>query len=145
VSKQHDWPLDRPAKRSLHPWFFSATRYVVVLFRDGAEAQRALHGLMQQGIPEHDVRLYPSAESLAILSRGHERSSLTKALVALTIDPKARHEYVDNAKAGGAALLLYSPTEEHADRLVRLLADYDYASFRYRGDHVEQTLLASTR
>jgi hypothetical protein len=135
MSERHDWPLERPAKGSLRPWFFSALGYVMVLFGDAEEALRAQHGLVQQGVPEDDVRLYGSQESLDILARlRNERSPLAKAVVALTIDRVARDRYVENAKAGGSALWLYAATEEHADRLLRLLSDYDYAFVRYYGE-----------
>ena len=34
-------------------------------------------------------------------------------------------------QGGGSALWLYTPTHESADRLIGLLADYDYVSWRY--------------
>jgi hypothetical protein len=141
MSGHHDWPLERPAKGSLRPWFFSAMGYIMVLFGDGEEAQRAQRGLVQQGIPEEDIRLYGSQASLDILSRlRNERSPLAKAIAALTIDRVARSRYMENAKAGGAALWLYAETDQDADRLIRLLADYDYETVRYYGDQGVTTI-----
>jgi hypothetical protein len=67
--------------------------------------------------------------------------AVSKALAALTADRAARRRYLDNAAAGGAALWLYAPTEEDADRLVRELADYDYRSLRYYGGHGIEDIL----
>lgn len=44
-----------------------------------------------------------------------------------------KEHYLDLAKAGGAALWLFLPTEAASNRLVRLLADYDYSYLRYYG------------
>jgi hypothetical protein len=141
MSGNHDWPLERPAKGSLRPWFFSAMGYVMVLFGDEEEARRAQQGLIQQGVPEDDIRLYGSQESLDILSRlRSERSPLAKAIAALTIDRVARSRYVENAEAGGAALWLYAESDQDAKRLIRLLADYHYASVRYYGDQGVTTI-----
>jgi hypothetical protein len=134
VTEPHDWPFEKRAKGSLRPWFFSAQGYLAVLFRDGEEAQRAQRSLLEHGVSEEDVRLYTSEQILGIVSRlQEERSSLAKAVAALTIDRAARERYLDNARAGGSALWIFAPAEGHADLLVRLLADYDYASVRYFG------------
>jgi hypothetical protein len=109
--------------------------YIAVLFQDGEEARRARQGLLEHGVPERDVRLYNSEEIPHIVSRlQEERSALAKAVAALTVDREAKERYLDNARAGGSALWLYAPTEEEADRLVRLLTEYDYASLRYYGE-----------
>jgi hypothetical protein len=135
MSEHHDWPLERPAKKSLRPWFFSAMGYVMVMFGDAEEARRAQRGLVQQGVPEEDIRLYGSQESLEILSRlRNERSPLARAVVELSIDRVARRRYMENAEAGGSALWLYAGSDDRADWLIRLLADYHYASVRYYGD-----------
>ena len=85
---------------------------------------------------------FTSAQILDTESRlGTERSLLAKALAALTADRAARETLPDNAAAGGAALWLYAPTEEDADRLVRELADYDYRSLRYYGGHGFEDIL----
>jgi hypothetical protein len=135
MSEPRDWPFERLAKGTVRPWFFSAMGYIAVLFQDGEEARRARQGLLEHGVPERDVRLYNSEEILHIVSRlQEERSALAKAVAALTVDREAKERYLDNARAGGSALWLYAPTEEEADRLVRLLTEYDYASLRYYGE-----------
>jgi hypothetical protein len=45
------------------------------------------------------------------------------AVAAFTADDAVKRLYLDTARAGGAALWLFSPTEEAANGLVRLLAD----------------------
>ena len=134
MTEPHDWPFEKPAKGTLRPWFFSALGYVAVLFRTGEEATQARAGLVQQGVPEDDTRLYTAEQILGTVARiQEERSSLAKAVAALTIDREAGERYLANARAGGAALWLFAPAEDQADRLVRLLSDYDYLSVRYYG------------
>jgi len=141
MTEPHDWPFEKPAKGTLRPWFFSAMGYLVVLLSDGEEARRAHRGLLEQGVPEQDVRLYGSEQILDVESRRQEeRSHLAKAVAALTVDHAARSRYLDNAKAGGAALWLCAPTEDQADRLVRRLAECDYAAVRYYGDDGVETI-----
>jgi hypothetical protein len=135
MPEPHDWPFEKSASGSLRPWFLSAEGYLSVLFGAGDEAVRARDGLVGQGVAAEDVRLYPAEEILRIVARIRaERSALARAVAALTIDPDARERYLDTARVGGAALWLFAPTAERADRLVRLLSDYDYASARYYGE-----------
>jgi hypothetical protein len=58
-----------------------------------------------------------------------------KAVAALVADPDAKRRFLDNAWTGGAALWVVARTRDRADHLVQLLADYDYSSLRYYGDH----------
>jgi hypothetical protein len=134
VSEPRDWPLEQPAEGRLRPWYLTATGYLVVLFRDPAEAQRAHRGLVEADVPEDEVRLYESEEILRNLARlRQERSILAKAVAALVADPEAKQRFMDNARTGGAAVWLIAPTKDRADQLVGLLADYGYWSMRYYG------------
>jgi hypothetical protein len=134
VSEPRDWPLEQPADRTVRPWYLTATGYLVVLFRDPAEAQRAHRGLVDAHVPEDEVRLYESEEILRNLARlRQERSILAKAVAALVADPDAKQRFLDNARTGGAAMWLVAPTKDRADHLVGLLADYGYSSMRYYG------------
>lgn len=145
MTQPHDWPFEKPAKGTLRPWFFSAMGYLAVLFGDDEEGQRALHGLLQRGVPEDDARLYTSGQILGILAHiREERSALAKAVAALTADPGAKKRYLENAEAGGSALWLFAPTEEQADMFVRLLADYNYVSARYFGHDGVQEIVRDT-
>jgi hypothetical protein len=58
---------------------------------------------------------------------------VAKAVAALVADPGAKQRFLDNARAGGAALWLVAPTRDRADQLVVLLADYSYSSLRFYG------------
>ena len=51
----------------------------------------------------------------------------------MTADATAKEQYLNNPKKGGAALWLFSPTEETSNRFVQLLADFDYSYLRYYG------------
>jgi hypothetical protein len=136
MSETHDWPMERTARGpNRRPWIFSATGFVGVLFRDAAEAQRARDGLMKDGVPDGDIRLYLAEEILANEERFmEERSLLAKAVAASFGDSEGRRIYLENAEAGGAALWLYAPTDRDAKRLLHQLADYKYFSLRYFDD-----------
>jgi hypothetical protein len=135
MTESHDWPFEQPAGGSLRPWYLTATGYLVVLFSDLQEAERARRGLVEAEVSEQDLRLYASEEILDILARlQKERSILARAVAALAADASARQRFLDNARTGGAALWLVAPTRDRADQLVGLLADYGYRSLRYYGE-----------
>jgi hypothetical protein len=135
MTESHDWPFEQSAEGSLRPWYLTATGYLVVLFSDPEEAERARDGLVDGRVAEHDLRLYTSEEILGILARlQKERSILARAVAALAADTSARQRFLDNARTGGAALWLVAPTRDRADQLVSLLADYGYSSLRYYGE-----------
>jgi hypothetical protein len=134
VSEPPDWPLEQPAEGTVRPWYLTATGYLVVLFRDPAEARRARRGLVERDVAPDEVRLYEPEELQRNLSRlQEERSILAKAVAALVADPEAKRRFMDNARAGGAAMWLVARTRDRADQLVGLLADYSYSSLRYYG------------
>jgi len=139
VTGPHDWPLEQPAKGTVRPWYVTAVGYLVVLFRDPEEAERARRDLQEHGVPEEDLRLYRAEETLRIWSRlEEERSVLAKAFAALVAERPARERYLGNARAGGSALWVFAPDRERANRVVGLLADRRYASMRYFGDDGEE-------
>ena len=136
MTQRQAWPFERPAEGTLRPWYLMASGYLEALFSDPEEAQRAQRGLLQHQIPQEELRLYRSEEILRILSQLEEaRSIVAKAVAALVADPDAKQRLLDNAWTGGAALWLVAPTRDRAGHLVQLLADYDYSSLRYYGDH----------
>ena len=84
---------------------------------------------------EGDLRLYDDEETLGIASRlQRERSILAKAIEEMVVDHRAEKRWLDNARAGGCLLFVFAPTREHANRIVGLLADYQYGSLDYFGD-----------
>jgi hypothetical protein len=136
VTEQRDWPPERSAKGSLRPWHDTAVGYLAVLFGDAEEAQRAQRGLQQRGVPEGDLRLYDGEETLRIAARlQQERSILAKAIKEIVVDHRAERRWLGNARAGGSLLFVYAPTRERANRMVGLLADYQYGSLDYFGEH----------
>jgi hypothetical protein len=135
VTNEHDWPFERPAQGSLRPWFLSATGYLFALFADADAAAQAREGLLEQDISDADVRLYSSEQILTIeAQRDRESTNLAKAIAAVTVDRAAKKLYLDTARAGGAALWIFAPSAEAANRFARLLADYHYVLLRYYGD-----------
>jgi hypothetical protein len=136
VSEQRDWPLEQSAEGALRPWHYAVGGYLAVLFEDPAEAQRAQRGLQQRGVPEGDLRLYDGQETLRIAARlQQERSTLAKAINEIVVDHQAEERWLSNARAGGSLLFPHAPSKEHASRIVRLLADSQYGSLDYFGEH----------
>jgi hypothetical protein len=135
MTESHDWPFEQSAEGSLRPWYLTATGYLVVLFSDPGEAERARRGLVDGKVADQDLRLYSSEEILGIVARlQKERSIVARAVAALAADASARQRFMDNAQTGGAALWLVAPTRDRADQLVSVLADYGYSSLRYYGE-----------
>jgi hypothetical protein len=136
VTEQRDWPPERSAKGTLRPWHDTAVGYLAVLFADPEEAQRAQRGLQQQGVSEGDLRVYDGEETLGIAARRQrERSILAKAIKEIVVDQRAEQRWLGNARAGGSLLFVFAPTKERANQMVGLVADYQYGSLDYFGEH----------
>ena len=136
MTEQRPWPPEQSAKGALRPWHDTAVGYLAVLFEDAAEAQRAQRGLQQRVVPEGDLRRYDGEETLRIAARlQQERSILAKAIKELVVDHRAEKRWLGNARAGGSLLFVSAPTRERATRMVGLLADYQYGSLDYFGEH----------
>jgi hypothetical protein len=135
VTEQRDWPPEQSAKGTLRPWHDTAVGYLAVLFADPEEAQRAQRGLRERGVPEGDLRLYGGEETLRMAARlQQERSFLAKVIKEIVVDHRAERRWLGNARAGGSLLFVYAPTKERANRMVGLLADYQYGSLDYFGE-----------
>ena len=136
MTEQRDWPPEQSAKGTLRPWHSTAVGYLAVLFADPEEAQRAQRGLQQQGVSEGDLRLYDGEETLRIAARlQQERSILAKAIKEIVVDHRAEERWLGNARAGGSLLFVFVPSKERANRMVGLVADYQYGSLDYFGEH----------
>ena len=136
MTEQRDWPPEQSAKGTLRPWHDTAAGYLAVLFEDAEEAKRAQRGLQQQGVPEGDLRLYDGEETLRIAARlQQERSILAKAIKEIVVDHRAEKRWLGNARAGGSLLFVYAPTRERASQMVGLVADHQYGSLDYFGEH----------
>ena len=134
MSDEHEWPFERAGDERTRPWFLSATGHLFAVFRDPEEAQRAERGLVAGGMSGTDVRIDPAAEILRReAERAIESSSLTKALTALTVDRDVYKQVLDVAAAGGSVLWARAPTDDRANHLIRVLADFDYELVRYYG------------
>ena len=134
MSPDREWPFEQAGDERTRPWFLSATGHLFALFINSEEAQRAEQGLVASSVPVAEIRIDPGAEIVAReAERAHESSSLTKALTALTADQDVYEQVLNAATAGGSVLWARAPTDDAANRLIRLLADYDYAFIRYYG------------
>jgi hypothetical protein len=136
VTERRDWAPEQSAKGILRPWHDTAVGYLAVLFEDPEEAKRAQRGLQQRGVPEGDLRRYDGEETLRIAARlQQERSVLAKAIKEIVVDHRAEQRWLGNARAGGSLLFIFAPTRERANRMVGLVADYQYGSLDYFGEH----------
>jgi hypothetical protein len=135
MTNERDWPFEKLAEGTVRPWFLSATGYLFALFEDASEGVRARQGLLDRNVPDGDLRLYDSEQILSLESRrSQERSPVTKAVAALTVDAAVRDLYLETARTGGSALWVFAPTDDAANRFIRLLADYDYVLLRHYGE-----------
>jgi hypothetical protein len=136
VTEQRPWPPEQSARGTLRPWHATAAGYLAVLFEDPEEAKRAQRGLPRRGVAEGDLRLYDGEETLRMAARlQQERSILARAIKEIVVDHRAEQRWLGNARAGGSLLFVYAPTKERANRMVGLLADYQYGSLDYFAEH----------
>lgn len=134
MTVEHEWPFERPGDDRVRPWFLAATGYLFAVFPDPEAARRAERGLVKGGVSEADVRINTAEQILSReAARSHESSNLTKALTTLTVDSDVYHAVMDAASTGGSMLWAYAPTDEDANRMIRLLADHGYVLLRYYG------------
>jgi hypothetical protein len=141
VAEPHDWPLEQSAQGTLRPLLSDVVGYLLVLFSDPEEAQRAQRALQDQGVPEGDIRLYDSEEILRIAARlQQEQSFLAKAINEVVVDHQLRERWAAAAREGGSHLWVYAPTRERATRLVKLLADCHYELLHYLGENGVETV-----
>jgi hypothetical protein len=102
VAEPHDWPLDQSARGTLRPLLSDVVGYLLVLFSDPEEAQRAQRALQDQGVPEDDIRLYDSEEIQRIATRfQQEQSFLAKAVNEVVVDHQVRERWSAAAREGG--------------------------------------------
>jgi hypothetical protein len=133
LSPEHDWPFEKATEGGVRPWFLSATGYLVVLFPNLARADKAKEALSRL-VSDGDMRLYDSEETLAIEGRRSDASSkVAKAVADLTADESMKDIYLSTTRAGGAALWIYAPDDDLANRVLRLLANHEYVHVRYYG------------
>ena len=50
MTEPRDWPLEQSAEGTLRPWYLTSSGYLMVLFRDRAEGQRAHQGLIERSV-----------------------------------------------------------------------------------------------
>jgi hypothetical protein len=125
-------PSSRPSK-------WRPQGYLVTILADAEEAKRAENALVQSGLAPRDVKLYESGEILA----NHEiymgrRSAAGKAVGAFVDDAEGRELYLGYAREGRCAMWVRIPNADDVSRVLRVLADYDYAHVRYYGQDTQQ-------
>ena len=146
MTEPHDWPAEQSARGTVRPWHYTTVGYLAAVFEDPEEALRAQRGLRDQGVPEADLRLYDAEQTLGIASRlQQERSIVAKAINEVVVDHPVRERWLANARAGGSQLWVHAPTKDRADRLVGLLADYQYLSLQYFGEDGVETVEGTVR
>lgn len=98
--------------------------YVLVAFKDKADAERARTLLVDGGYAEDEVELADS-ERFEQLTRQHLNSGSTVTRVFGT-EHESEARYLQLAKEGHVFLLAYSPTELDAERLMRVVQRFDF-------------------
>jgi hypothetical protein len=135
VTEQRPWPPEQSAKGTLRPWHDTAAGYLAVLFADPEEAQRAQCGLQQRGLPEGDLRLYDGEESCAS-RRACSRNAPSWPRQSRRLWSTTGQNSAGWATPGQAVpSFCLCPTKERANRMVGLLADYQYGSLDYFAEH----------
>jgi hypothetical protein len=138
------WPTGMsehdPAARD-RPLVFNPQGFLVAILEDADQAEQAKAALAAAGFAERDLRVYTSQQILDSWERFQaERSLAQRVAGAVTDDPDTIELYFGYARAGRAALWVYVPDDDDADRAVRGLADHRVLHFRHYGHNSQQDL-----
>jgi hypothetical protein len=120
----------------LHPKGF-----VVAILDDTDHAEQAKTSLTKAGFAEGHLRVYTSEEILDSREQFLAQRSLAGRVVgALTEDTEAIKLYYGYARAGSAALWVYVPDDDDANRAVRHLADHHVLHLRHYGHSSQEDI-----
>lgn len=98
--------------------------YVLVAFKDRADAEKARNVLTEGGYAEGEVEI-ADGERFEEMTRQHPSGgSMVTRILGTEHESEAR--YLQLAKEGHVFLLAYSPTELDAERLMRVVQRFDF-------------------
>lgn len=98
--------------------------YVLVAFKDKADAEKARGFLIEGGYAEGEVEI-ADAERFEEMTRQHLNGGRTVTRI-LGTEHESEARYLQLAKEGHVFLLAYSPTELDAERLMRVVQRFDF-------------------
>jgi hypothetical protein len=131
------WPTGMsdqdPAARA-RPLVFNPRGFLVAIFQDADQAERARTALARAGFAETNLRVYTSQQILDSWERFQAERSLPQRVAgAVTDDRGTIEQYFGYARQGRSALWVHVPEEADANRAVRALADHQVLHFRHYG------------
>jgi hypothetical protein len=116
------------------PLIFRPQGYLVSILVDEDEAARARAALIEAGLAEKDVWLYPGKQILVDRDKYlADRSALGTVVGALTDDGPGLDLYLAYARDGRCALWAHIPDENLVPLALRTLANHDCLHTRFYG------------
>jgi hypothetical protein len=114
---------ENPAKKKFPTSFgvFSPTGYVLIVFADDPNAEKALHALLQRGFNENDVTHYNRDEVMREFEESEEHAE-SPVQIGQEVDKVER--YLEFAKEGCGFLAVHAPAEEQAKLAVSIVRPF---------------------
>ena len=138
------WPTgmsDQDPVARDRPLVFNPQGFLVAILEDADHAEQARAALANAGFADRNLRVYTSQQILDSWKRFQaERRLAQRVAGAVTDDRDTIELYFGYARAGRSALWVHVPDDDHADRAVRGLADYQVLHFRHYGHDSQQDL-----
>jgi hypothetical protein len=121
--KTTDAKSEIPAKRKFPPSFgvFSPAGFVLMVFADEMNAEKARHALLQRGFDENDVTHHGTAEVMAELEKSGEHAN-NPVQIGQEVDKVNR--YLEFAKQGCGFLVARAPEEEKSMLAVSVVRSF---------------------
>jgi hypothetical protein len=115
--------LAGPAKKKFPTSFgvFSPTGYVLMVFADDANAEKARQALIQQGFPETDVTHYNRDEVIKEFDDS-EKHADDPVQIGQEVDKVDR--YLEFAKQGSGFVVVHAPAEEKSKLAVKVVRPF---------------------
>lgn len=115
-------PIKNPLS-STKVGFLYPRGYILVAFKDRADAESARAGLIDGGYAEGEVEI-ADPERFEQLTRQHLTDGNATRIFGTEHESEAR--YLQLAKAGHVFLLAHAPTDLDAERLIRVVQQFDF-------------------
>lgn len=100
---------------------FSPTGYVLMVFTDDMNAEKARQALMEHGFREGDVTHYDKDEVLAEFEKSEEHS-IEPTQIGQEVDKVDR--YLEYARQGAGFLVVHAPKDEISKRAVNIVRPF---------------------
>lgn len=100
---------------------FSPTGYVLMVFADDANAEKARQALLEHGFRDSDVTHYDKDEVQGEIERSEEHATDP---VQIGQDMEKVDRYLEFAKRGAGFLVVHAPEEELSRRAVNIVRPF---------------------